>query len=187
MRPLLHLKLVLLTGSALIACGGLARADTDAALRRATAAFYLVYLDTKPAGVPALKVRAKLTPVISHPLAQLLERADAAERHYARATKKQAPPLLQGDLFTSLFEGAQRFSVGDCIRNTAASICNVELRYDEPGSRVTQWVDKVHLVRNNGRWVVDDIEFGGTWQFMRKARLKETLRKLILDGNHARP
>jgi hypothetical protein len=35
--------------------------------------------------------------------------------------------------------------------------------------------------------VVDDIEFGGDWQFMHKGRLKALLRKVILDGNHARP
>lgn len=167
---------------------GPAAADTDAILQRATTAFYRVYLETRPSGVPNARTRAKFSPVISHTLGQLLERADAAERHYARVTKKQVPPLVQGDLFTSLFEGAQAFSVQSCTRNTAATTCTVELRYGEAAdASATRWSDRVYLLRSAGRWVVDDIEFGGNWQFMHKGRLQEMLRRVIREGTHARP
>lgn len=176
-----------LTLAALVLAGH-ARADTDATLQRATTAFYRVYLELQPRGVPSAKTRAKLAPVISHTLAQLLERADAAEHHYAKVTQRKVPPLVEGDLFTSLFEGAQSFSVQACTRNTAATVCTVNLRYSgDAGSAATQWSDRVHLLRFNGRWVVDDIEFGGDWQFMHKGRLKEILRRVIREGNHARP
>jgi hypothetical protein len=167
---------------------GSAGADTNADIQRATTAFYRVYLEVRPSGVPHAKAREKFAPLISHTLAQLLERADAAERHYANVTKKQAPPLVEGDLFTSLFEGAQAFSVQTCTRSAAATVCTVELRYGGAARKpATRWSDKAHLVRNAGRWVVDDIEFGGDWQFMHKGRLKELLRKVIIDGEHARP
>jgi hypothetical protein len=167
---------------------GPAAADTDATLQRATTAFYRVYLETRPSGVPNARTRAKFSPVISHTLGQLLERADAAERHYARVTKKQVPQLVQGDLFTSLFEGAQAFSVQFCTRNTAATTCTVELRYGEAAdASATRWSDRVYLLRSAGRWVVDDIEFGGNWQFMHKGRLQEMLRRVIREGTHARP
>lgn len=179
------------TGIALAAIGvraGAARADTDTQLQRAGEAFYRVYLETRPSGVPGARVRAKFAPVVSHTLLQLLERADAAERHYAKVTNKQVPPLAEGDLFTSLFEGAQGFSMQACTRNAAATACSVELRHEDKTSRTTtRWTDRVYLLRNAGRWVVDDIEFGGDWQFMHKGRLKELLRKIIVDGNHARP
>ena len=163
-------------------------ADTGTELRHATAAFYSVYLETRPSGIPNARARAKFTPVISHTLAQLLERADAAERNYAKVTKKQLPPLVEGDLFTSLFEGAQAFSVEGCTRSAAATTCVAALRYtDASDQKTTRWTDKVYLVRNAGRWVVDDIEFGGNWPFMHRGHLKELLRKVIVDGNHARP
>ena len=163
-------------------------ADTGTELRHATAAFYSVYLETRPSGIPNARARAKFTPVISHTLAQLLERADAAERNYAKVTKKQLPPLVEGDLFTSLFEGAQAFSVEGCTRSAAATTCVAALRYtDASDQKTTRWTDKVYVVRNAGRWVVDDIEFGGNWPFMHRGHLKELLRKVIVDGNHARP
>lgn len=174
--------------AALVLQGGNAVADTDANLHHATTAFYRVYLETRPSGVPNARARAKFTPVISHTLAQLLERADAAERNYAKVTKKQLPPLVEGDLFTSLFEGAQAFSVEGCTRSAAATTCVAALRYtDASDQKTTRWTDKVYLVRNAGRWVVDDIAFGGNWPFMHRGHLKELLRKVIVDGNHARP
>ncbi len=63
-------------------------------------------------GIPNAAIRAKFSPTISHMLAQLLERADSTERHYAKVTKRLVPPLVQGDVFTSLFEGAENFYDG---------------------------------------------------------------------------
>jgi len=184
---LVRLVTCILTAVLTIA-GSAVAAETDANLQRAAAAFYRVYLETRPAGVPNARVRAKFSPVISHSLGQLLDRADAAERHYAKVTNKQVPPLVQGDLFTSLFEGAQAFAVQSCTRNTAATTCIVELRYGEAAdAAATRWTDRVYLLRSAGHWVVDDIEFGGNWQFMHKGRLQEILRQVIRDGTHARP
>jgi hypothetical protein len=184
-------RLAFFTGIALAAvgvCAGGARADTDTQLQRATAAFYRVYLETRPSGVPHTKARLKFVPVISRSLDQLLERAEAAERHYAKVTKRQVPPLAEGDLFTSLFEGAQAFTLQRCERSTLATTCTVALRYGAAGNKTaTEWTDKVYLVRYNGRWVVDDIEFGGNWQFMHKGHLRELLRRIIRDGNDALP
>ena len=187
----LSAKLILKTG-ALVCCAawagfvGQSQAQADSRLEHATSAFYRIYLTTRPTGIPNATVRAKFLPLISHTLAQLLERADLAERHYAKVTRRRVPPLVQGYVFTSLFEGEENFKVGDCKRTEAATVCGVELRYGR-GSNSAQWVDKIHLVRSRGRWVVDDIEYGGGWGFMHKGRLKDVLRRVIIDGNHARP
>lgn len=181
-------KFLLIVLVVFAALAGRAGADTNADIDHAANAFYRVYLEVRPSGVPQAKARAKFVPVISHTLAQLLERADAAERHYAKVTKRRVPPLIEGDLFTSLFEGAQSFSVRGCERNSGVAVCTVELRYDSTTDKaVTLWSDKVTLLRNGKRWVVDDIAFGGNWQFMHKGHLREILRKVIRDGSHARP
>ena len=187
----LNAKLILKTG-ALVCCAawagfvGQSQAQADSRLEHTASAFYRIYLTTRPTGIPNATIRAKFLPLISHTLAQLLERADLAERHYAKVTRRRVPPLVQGDVFTSLFEGAENFKVGDCKRTEAATVCGVELRYGR-GSNSAQWVDKIHLVRSRGRWVVDDIEYGGDRGFMHKDRLKDVLRRVIIDGNHARP
>ena len=35
--------------------------------------------------------------------------------------------------------------------------------------------------------MVEDIEYGGDWQFMHKGRLRELLRRVIRDGANAKP
>lgn len=185
----LNAKLILKTG-ALVCCAawagfvGQSQAQADSRLEHAANAFYRIYLTTRPTGIPNAAIRAKFSPAISHTLARLLERADSAERHYAKVTKRLVPPLVQGDVFTSLFEGAENFTMRDCKHTEAATVCRVELRYGS-SSNTALWVDKIHLVRSSGRWVVDDIEYGGDWGFTHKGRLKDLLRKVITDGNHA--
>ena len=187
----LDAKLILKTG-VLVCCTawagfvGPSQAQADSRLEHAASAFYRIYLTNRPAGIPNAAIRAKFSPAISHTLGQLLERADSAERHYAKVTRRLVPPLVQGDIFTSLFEGAVNFTVRDCKRTESATVCGVALRYGS-GSNSAQWVDKIHLVRSRGRWVVDDIEYGGDWGFMHQGRLKDVLRRAIIDGNHARP
>ena len=181
-------KLIFVFWAAFGVVGNSLGADTDAELRHATAAFYRVYLEVHPSGVPHSRARIKFVPVISRTLEQLLEHAEAAERHYAKVTKRQVPPLVEGDIFTSLFEGAQAYALGRCDRGAAATTCTVALRYGAAGDKnSTNWTDKVYLVRHNGRWLVDDIEFGGNWQFMHKGHLRDLLRKIIRDGNNELP
>jgi len=187
----LNTKLILKTG-AVVCCAvwagfvGQWHAQADSRLEQAASAFYRIYLTTRTTGIPNAAIRAKFSPAISHTLAQLLERADSAERHYAKVTKRLVPPLVQGDVFTSLFEGAENFTMRDCKHTEAATVCRVELHYGS-SSNTARWVDKIHLVRSRGRWVVDDIEYGDDRGFMHKGRLKDVLRRVITDGNHARP
>ena len=79
--------------------------------------------------------------------------------------------------------------IRECHRGAAGgAACSVELQHAGTADKTaTRWSDKIYLVRSNGRWVVDDIEFGGDWQFMHKGRLRELLRRVIRDGANARP
>ena len=65
-------------------------------------------------GIPGEAGRAKLAPYITPALEQLLAAGEAAEARYAKETNNQSPPIIEGDLFTSLFEGATAFKVGAC-------------------------------------------------------------------------
>lgn len=168
---------------------GTAGADAAADIQRGATGFYRVYMEARPAGVPHGKALARFAPVISSSLAELLQRAAAAERRYAKLTEKKVPPLVEGDLFTSLFEGAQSFAIRECHRGAAGgAACTVELQTaGGAGKTPVRWADKVYLIRNDRRWVVDDIEFGGDWPFMHKGRLREILRRVIREGANAGP
>jgi hypothetical protein len=149
--------------------------------------FYAVYRSFHPSdGIPDAAGRAKLEPVISPALANLLRDAASAEKHFADATKHQAPPLIEGDLFTSNFEGATAWHVGACHIAGNQARCPVALGYRSNATedaRLVNWTDTLVLARTAVGWRVDDIAYGGTWQFGNKGLLTETLKSAIRDGN----
>jgi hypothetical protein len=157
-------------------------AGSDSEMMKVVNAFYNTYMTVKPSGVPAWKEQRKLKPYLSVSLVKLLNEAARAEEKYHRTTKGEVPPLVEGDLFTSLFEGATAFKVLSC--EAATGSCLVELNYTEAANGPpTRWKDKVYLVRNPGGWLINDFEYLGDWQFMHKGRLQELLKQVITEGN----
>lgn len=148
----------------------------------AAGAFYAAYLKLPRGGVPNAEQRGRLQATISPALDRLLAAADAAEGRYAKRTRNEVPPLVEGDLFTSLFEGATRATVASCTDDARVAICLVVLSYKD-GQSETAWQDRVHLVLNAGRWVVDDIEYAGGWDFARRGRLTETLKAVAREAD----
>jgi len=143
--------------------------------------FYMTYLASPAGGIPEGRQRARLRPLLSYRLNTLIDEAYRAEVRHARRTRGREPPVLEGDIFTSLFEGAGRFEVMRCRSSHARSICQISLVYNEPRSQPAHWRDQLVLTRAGSRWVVDDVIYGGDWQFGNKGRLSLTLRNVI-DG-----
>lgn len=151
--------------------------------------FYQAY-PTIASGVPDAKTLARLRPLLSASLAGLLKEADAAEIAYAKANKKEpVPPLVEGDLFSSLFEGADSAQVGLCQVSDQNVLCPTKLSHSEGGvgsPNVTSWSDTLILAAEpGGAWKVDDILFGGEWDFARKGTLKDSLREVVQEGREA--
>lgn len=153
--------------------------------------FYALYGTFHPSdGIPNDKQRAELKAVVSPGLDSLLRDAAAAQTRFANSTKHQAPPLLEGDIFTSNFEGATAWHVGACRTSGAQARCEIALGYRSNATedaKPVNWADTLYLVHTNAGWGVDDIGYGGNWDFANKGRLTETLRNAIRDGNSASP
>lgn len=147
-------------------------------------AFFSVYGTFHPSdGIPDAKARARYAPTISPLLEGLLARADEVETKFANA-HKDSPPLVEGDLMTSNFEGATSFEVGDCKTNGPLATCRVNLVYDPgtPGEKPARWTDSLVLIASRRGWAVDDVVYGATWAFGNKGRLSETLKRAIADA-----
>jgi len=146
--------------------------------------FYNTYLAVQPSGIPTAKEMENFNPYFTAGLVKLLQQADQAEQKYHEQTKGEVPPLVEGDLFTSLFEGATNFKVLLCEIKTGS--CLVELSYvaQEKTSSPTIWKDKVYLVKTARGWQIDDIEFLGEWQFMHRGRLQDLLEQVVMEGNN---
>lgn len=155
---------------------------TDAG--KAAEAFYNLYLNMKvSSGVPTRNQLEFLKPVVSKELFSLLESANKAERYYKKKNRGKVPPLVEGDLFTSLFEGAVSYELKPCETKNGSAQCMVALKYVDPGDRsVVSWNDRLFLVKAGSRWLVDDIEYLGDWQFMHKGRLKALLQQVLKDS-----
>jgi hypothetical protein len=158
----------------------------------AATSFYRAVLELHVLGVPDEANRRKLAPRLSPGLTDLFAKADAAEAAYREATRNEVPPIVQGDLFSSLFEGANHLDGVSCDDGKDRAVCTVELRYEMPREgeaepQVSRWKDRVTMVPGAPggapAWVVDDIEYGGDWQFMHKGTLRRLLENVIQSGN----
>lgn len=163
-------------------------ADNDAMAKAATG-FYAAYSTFHPSdGIPDAPARARYTPYISPGLNDLLIQADAAETKFA-AANKASPPLIEGDLFTSNFEGATAVKVGACAGDGKTGHCAIDLTYDpgktnNPKDKPFHWTDTAYMTNGPQGWRVDDIGYGGNWDFGNKGKMSETLRMVITDAGN---
>jgi len=174
--------LALLFALPLAACGG---DNGEEAATAAARGFYDKVLAARSGGVPDEVLRAGLRSVISPDLDSLIAQAAEAERRHTARVNNGEPPYLQGDIFSSLFEGPTAYEIGSCEEleeNGDPSMrCDVLLVHE--AEEPVQWTDHVSLVADGvpeeRRWLVDDILYGGDWDFGPKGSLKAVLRGAI--------
>ena len=162
-----------------------AAAPADDTPATATNSFYHLYIQLKVMDVPSAKDRARFHPLLSPSLETLLADADKAEAAYAKKTRNDLPPLYEGDLFSSLVEGATDYKVGACEGNEQHATCTVELRSVDDTSHETKWRDRLVLIRVGHGWKVDDLAYGGDWDFGPHGTLRDVLKDLVKESREA--
>ena len=171
-----------LVSAALTSAPGLA-ADISSPDKTAEG-FYAVYATFHPSdGIPDAAGRAKYAPYLSATLDKLLADGHAAEAKFNKANK-DSPPLIEGDLFSSMFEGATSYKIGPCKENGSQASCSVAFVYDDKADPPTHWTDTIFLTRERDGWRVSDIGYGGSWEYANKGRLSATLRQAIADAGN---
>lgn len=183
MRIVLFIALSLLTSIPYPAL-----ADEVHAQQTAVKRFYSVILGFREPGLPSKQNIEKLSPCISRDLRALLLQAFNAEERYRQKNQGTVPPLVESHLFYSLFEGAQSFGKIARERGRGKASFLVELTYRDPYGRheKIRWKDRVVLTRENNRWVVNDIEYLGTWAFGDKGSVRSVLRSVTESAGSAR-
>src|SRR3984885_475443 len=114
-------------------------------------------------GIPDAATRARLQPLLTPRLNKALADAAAAEARFA-AKNKNSPPLIEGDIFSSLFEGPTAFKVGVCKGDDKIQRCAVSLSRQDPGQKPVGWADTL-ILANSGGWKVDDIGYDANFAF----------------------
>ncbi len=146
--------------------------------------FYTIALALpRTGGIPVPSARARLQPLLSARLNGLITQAAAAEARF-RAANKFAPPLLEGDLFSSLFEGPVSFKVGACTPMAAAQRCRIQFSHPPTPNargpaRPAEWGDDLLLVNEGGGWKVDNVDYRGGFAFGNTGLLSQSLAMVI--------
>lgn len=148
--------------------------------------FYKAVLALKNDGIPEKNDIEKLSPFISTSFKNLLLEVRKAEDQYLHKTKGEVPPLIEGSLFFSLFEGADELVLITEETKTDQISYLVKLEYsDRYGKKeIIKWQDRVVLVMENDKWVVHDLELLGKWPFGAKGKLSDILNNVIKAQNN---
>lgn len=151
--------------------------------KNAIGSFYNVIIAKGFSEIPDSSHHRLIKPYISMRLQKLLIEAFNAENVKAAEETEPGPPLIEGSLFTSLFEGADSL-IDIKVDSSAQNTFLVELEYKNtaanPGPDTAfTWNDRVYLIKENGTWVIDDIELLGNWDFARKTSVSSILKSVI--------
>lgn len=82
---------------------------------------------------------------------------DDTERIKNSDSPSDKPMMLEGNAFTSLSDGFQKYTIKDVKITDKTAEATVEFEYNHSNPKVT-WTDKVVLVNENG-WKIDEVEF----------------------------
>ena len=179
------MKRLLFATLALILLAGAAPADDPAA---AVNAFYAVYTGqhAQGRGIPDATVRLRLQSVLSPRLNKQLATAAAAQARLTAKVKNAVPPVLEGDIFSSLFEGPTAWKVGACQQKDKTARCPVALSFTPPASaakaKPANWNDTVVLTATPQGWKVDDVIYDAGFAFGNTGQLSEMLQMVIASN-----
>ena len=147
------------------------------ALRAATVLatdFYEMRLRLGKTGLPDAGEMKAYRAFLCPDLAHMMDAARARQAAWIAANPEEKPPLIEGDLFSSLFEGPDAVSAaGTTVTGDGARV-TLAMRAGE-GENAPHWKDDLLLARPDGIWCIADVEYRGDWGFANKGRLSEML------------
>jgi hypothetical protein len=142
--------------------------------------FYTTYSAIGLQGLPNPGEFATLSPYLTPLLQAQIDSARHIQAAYARRHPGDKPPFIEGDLFSSNFEGFKGFLVDSVVTLGKDHYrIRVDLWYSDPvdPSVVVRWHDAVYVVREQSGYLIEDLEFLAPWPFGQKGRLSELLRE----------
>jgi hypothetical protein len=163
----------------LIACRPSSEASSPTAVVQR---FYATTISQRVTGAPTEPQLVELSPFVSDTLRALLAAARRRSDADAAREPNEKPSFAEGDLFSSLFEGPNAVEVLADSARGELRVATVKMTSTGATPPVT-WVDRVLLVRRGEGYVIDDIEYGGQWDFSSKG----TLRAGLVAGLAAPP
>ena len=153
----------------------------------AVTAFYGIYQTQPHGGIPDATGRLRYGGALSPRLNKLLADAAASQARMAARVKSGGPkaavmPVLEGDVFTALFEGATSWKLGQCSGDARTQRCSVALSHAGAKDKPTNWSDTLVLVPGPGGWKLDDVVYDPNFAFGNTGRLSDVLQMVIAQN-----
>jgi hypothetical protein len=147
--------------------------NSDAA--QAARDFYAKVLADAPSGLPSSASMLKLAPLMSASMRAAVEKARIRQQASIAAHPDEKPDFIEGSLFTSLFEGPTALESATAVANGDSAVVEVGFVYAQAGAETLRWKDQALLRCEEQRWRLDDVRYGGDWDFAPKGQLKQAL------------
>jgi hypothetical protein len=142
--------------------------------RQAAENFYSILQKNRVSGLPQGRAWRELRPLVSDELAVDIRAAQKQQRNMMRKHPDDKPPWIEGDLFSSLFEGFQTFTAG--VPRVVGNRAEVVMRFTyTSGGQTTRWSDLVILRKTSRGWLVENVRYLGKWAFAPRGTLIEVL------------
>lgn len=154
------------------------------ALREAATLFCTEVRREAIRGLPTDEQLQRLSPFITPALRSILKQACVYQDMQIRKHPDEKPAWIEGDLFSSLFEGVTSWEVGDAFGAPMVDPwAKVKQTYSEPGQKPVTWTDTLLFKQRDGRLLVDDIRMGGNWDFANGPSLRGGLPGGVKEGD----
>jgi hypothetical protein len=119
------------------------------------------------------------TAMISNKLADLIRQAvekeiDEAEKMKESETPTDKPMMIEGDVFTSLYEGQDSVSIEKI--SMEGQVAHVKVMFQNTKYNY-RWSDQIILIKENSKWKIDNVLYGGQSQDI--PNLQSNLKRLI--------
>ena len=137
--------------------------------------FYVMHKRLGNSGLPNAGAANAYNAFLCLGLSDLILDARKRQQQFIASHPDDKPPLIEGDLFSSLFEGPETAKAGETVFDGNSARVSLELRSDA-GAKVLKWTDTVVLRLDDGIWCIDDVEYQGKWPFANRGKLSESLK-----------
>lgn len=169
------LKKLLRVLSSLVFCFFTSSCFAQHAAQQVTFAFYKAYANKASSGLLSAEEIQTYTPFLSKKLRSLIESARLRQAEFIKHNPQEKPPFVEGDMFSSLFEGPTSFGVGKYYCNKKSCKVQINFVYEEADSEAFNWRDTAVLIKEQGEHRIDNVLYSGNWDFKTGNNLKQNL------------
>lgn len=146
--------------------------------------FYDWRFNTPFTGIPEKATLSAAESFLGQDLICMLDVARDYRNRFAKKIPTDKPPFIEGDIFTSLFEGANRFTEESMKVNGEKAVVRLHFYHDRGAKKdKAGWRDTVSLQLKNQQWRIKDIQYGGKFDFGNNGSLRQNLLEELSQDN----